>query len=222
MKYATPILALAGLASSTIVAGTANAAVFSTGSPYLSNGSFEAPATNNYVYNPTVEGMTFNAGSGVQHNGSWLFPDAPDGLRTAFLQSSYGYIGAITFALSNLTIGQAYTVSFSASARPDPGNADYASNPFTVAVNGATLGKYDTKVTAWQSFTTSAFVATGSSASLSFTGSPTTTGDNDVGLDAVTVAAVPEPATWAMMLVGFAMLGAAARYRRRSTKVSLA
>lgn len=31
------------------------------------------------------------------------------------------------------------------------------------------------------------------------------------------VAAVPEPATWAMMLVGFAMVGAAVRYRRRNT-----
>ncbi|WP_445191235.1 PEPxxWA-CTERM sorting domain-containing protein [Sphingomonas sp. Tas61C01] len=32
-----------------------------------------------------------------------------------------------------------------------------------------------------------------------------------------TIAAVPEPATWAMMLVGFGMMGAAMRYRRRST-----
>jgi hypothetical protein len=33
------------------------------------------------------------------------------------------------------------------------------------------------------------------------------------------VAAVPEPATWAMMLVGFGMMGAAIRYRRRNAKV---
>ena len=31
---------------------------------------------------------------------------------------------------------------------------------------------------------------------------------------------VPEPATWAMMLVGFAMVGAATRYRRRNTTVA--
>ncbi|GAA3714746.1 hypothetical protein GCM10022268_24310 [Sphingomonas cynarae] len=36
------------------------------------------------------------------------------------------------------------------------------------------------------------------------------------------VAAVPEPATWAMMFVGFAMVGAAARYRRRSTTAIIA
>lgn len=31
------------------------------------------------------------------------------------------------------------------------------------------------------------------------------------------LAAVPEPATWAMMLIGFGMIGATARYRRRNT-----
>ncbi|MFS0770851.1 PEPxxWA-CTERM sorting domain-containing protein [Sphingomonas sp. 1P08PE] len=34
--------------------------------------------------------------------------------------------------------------------------------------------------------------------------------------------AVPEPATWAMMLLGFGMVGAAARYRRRSSNVTYA
>ncbi|MBB4618051.1 hypothetical protein GGQ96_002187 [Sphingomonas abaci] len=37
-----------------------------------------------------------------------------------------------------------------------------------------------------------------------------------------TVAAVPGPATWAMMMVGFAMLGASARYRRRATRAVFA
>jgi hypothetical protein len=34
-----------------------------------------------------------------------------------------------------------------------------------------------------------------------------------------TVTAVPEPATWGMMLLGFGMVAGAARYRRRATKV---
>jgi hypothetical protein len=34
-----------------------------------------------------------------------------------------------------------------------------------------------------------------------------------------TVTAVPEPATWGMMLLGFGMVAGAARYRRRDTKV---
>ncbi len=41
-------------------------------------------------------------------------------------------------------------------------------------------------------------------------------------LASLTVAAVPEPATWAMMLVGFGMVAAASRYRRRNTNVAYA
>lgn len=36
---------------------------------------------------------------------------------------------------------------------------------------------------------------------------------------AAAAAAVPEPATWALMLVGFALVGGAARYRRRGARV---
>ena len=54
--------------------------------------------------------------------------------------------------------------------------------------------------------------------------------DNEGGADASTAfgidnvigyaAAVPEPSSWAMMLVGFAMLGAGTRYRRRRASVA--
>jgi ABC-type amino acid transport substrate-binding protein len=38
----------------------------------------------------------------------------------------------------------------------------------------------------------------------------------------LTAAAVPEPASWALMLTGFAMVGGVARYRRRATRVAFA
>lgn len=46
------------------------------------------------------------------------------------------------------------------------------------------------------------------------------TSDDGLAIDdfrlTATVAAVPEPTTWAMMLLGFGMVAGAARYRRRS------
>ncbi len=41
-------------------------------------------------------------------------------------------------------------------------------------------------------------------------------------LAGLTVTAVPEPATWAMMLTGFGMVAGAARYRRRKTTAAIA
>ena len=41
-------------------------------------------------------------------------------------------------------------------------------------------------------------------------------------LDDVSITAVAEPATWAMMFLGFAMVGGAARYRCRETNVAYA
>ncbi|MBX9874993.1 MAG: PEPxxWA-CTERM sorting domain-containing protein [Beijerinckiaceae bacterium] len=38
----------------------------------------------------------------------------------------------------------------------------------------------------------------------------------------VVIPAVPEPASWAMMIGGFGVMGAAVRYRRREAKVSFA
>ena len=52
--------------------------------------------------------------------------------------------------------------------------------------------------------------------SLSFSNAPATDAFEVANF---TVTAVPEPATWGMMLVGFGMVAGAARYRRRGTRV---
>ena len=60
-------------------------------------------------------------------------------------------------------------------------------------------------------------------------GDPFVTGLTFVSAGTVTItqtpvaaAAVPEPATWAMLLLGFGMTGASIRYRRRSTRIAYA
>ena len=45
---------------------------------------------------------------------------------------------------------------------------------------------------------------------------------NSFEVDNLAVAAIPEPSTWALMFLGFGMIGATARYRRRSSNVTYA
>ncbi len=72
---------------------------------------------------------------------------------------------------------------------------------------------------------TNAGVAFGGTAkSINFGGTANQTGYDNItfGSDRATGGAVPEPATWAMMIGGFGMVGGAMRYRRRKTTVSFA
>ena len=67
----------------------------------------------------------------------------------------------------------------------------------------------------FQLFTTT-FTATGTSTLIAFSNG-TPVGDNYAGLDDVSLIAVPEPTTWAMMILGFFGLGTTLRHRRHAT-----
>ncbi len=45
---------------------------------------------------------------------------------------------------------------------------------------------------------------------------------NSFEVDNLAIAAVPEPGTWMMMMIGFGMIGATARYRRRHSLITYA
>ena len=47
-------------------------------------------------------------------------------------------------------------------------------------------------------------------------------GRSELTISELALGAVPEPATWAMLILGFGMVGGAIRYRRRETAVRLA
>lgn len=222
MKKLIPfaLVGLCGLAA--LVPSTASAAVnVSFENPQLTGGGaayayFSQPFGNNPSVPAgfaAIPGVTFSGASGIQANGSAFgFSNAPDGTQTAFIQSYHGVGGAISVDLTNLVVGQRYFVTFSAARRgySDPNGA---SNPFSVSVGGHS-NPFDTSSTTFSPFTTS-FIAQNTTDSLIFTGSANG-GDATLGLDAISVA-VPEPATWAMMLMGFGMVGAGVRSRRKPT-----
>lgn len=164
----------------------------------------------------SVPGATFSGTSGVQNNApAWGFPAAPaPGTNAAFLQSYPSLsLGVIQLNASALVAGQLYTLSFDSVARPG-----YGADPFTVTYNGNVLGTY-TPGAGWSTYTVSFTGAANQDLIFSAT---RIDGDHASGLDNVTVAAVPEPTTWAMMIVGFLGLGFMAYRRRPAGRIRVA
>ena len=188
MKRPVIALAIAGLA--------ANAAALAA--PIVADGSFEQPAlrAGGYEYgvqngaqhssngiNARAAGVTFGNGAGVQSNGSaWNFTPAPAGRQTAFLQSYANQTpGRITLAVSGLTPGKSYAISFHCANR---GGYDVA--PVTVAFDRASLGSFTPGSTRWEKVTTASFMASTSKGTITLSVAPGS-GDSDIGIDAVTV-----------------------------------
>jgi hypothetical protein len=125
----------------------------------------------------------------------------------------YGSTGQISQTIGTVA-GRTYNVSF-----------DYSSNPgisgpaADVLVNGGAIGSV-TGSSGWQTYTGS-FLGTGSPMTFALN---ETLGANNAGvfLDNVSVTAIPEPATWAMMLIGFGGLGAAMRSQRKARALATA
>lgn len=189
------------------------------------------PTTGNYIYNPNIYSGSLTAGvnaifsgnSGLQTNsGAWGFAPSPDGLTAAFIQSNpgqpsagayaSGYTdpglnipGSFSISFSSLTAGDSYALTFDASGRPG-----YDGLPFTVGDSAKTYN-VAAPLDSWRAESFS-FQATGASQTFTFAVSNVGS-DHSVGIDNIALTAVPEPATWAMMLVGFAGLGFAG-YRR--------
>lgn len=113
-------------------------------------------------------------------------------------------------AVTGLTVGETYTVSFSVRAR----NVASEGGTFTANISGGTaviLGSGSATSTGWTSFT-GTFVAASTSANLGIT-FRSSSGDQMLFLDSVSISVIPEPSTSAM-LIGSIMLGVCAMARR--------
>jgi hypothetical protein len=126
-----------------------------------------------------------------------------------------GGTGSISQDIS-LAEGVVYTLTFAYSHNLfSPNSATSASAEFTIGTLTGMVS-HDTGDNSdldWQIFTGN-FMATGPMSTLNFTN--LTGGVNEgILLDAVSITqAVPEPATWAMMLIGFGAVGFAMRRRK--------
>jgi hypothetical protein len=187
------------------------------------NGGFEDPAISspccNTVPPDSLPGWTVNSGNVNVVNGT--FSSSAGNL--AFEGSQYldlvgqGGVGSIS-QIFNTVSGQLYNLSLVYSHNLFSGTPS-ASASFSVdgLAGVVTHSTGSTSNLDWRPYSGS-FVAAGSSTTLNFTN--LTGGANEgIFLDAVSVNAVPEPATWAMMLVGFGLVGGAMRSAKRRQKL---
>lgn len=191
----------------------------------VSNGDFE---------NGSFSGWTTNFGAGtapvvIQYNQASGYPTgafneavppAPGGGNYgAYFSSDLG-IDTISQSLS-LISGVQYTLSFYAYAPTNglanPFAASYLTSAGTVGSNVTITGLVDNLSAGWNHFT-GTFTADGpGTLVLTFQGLGNANQGfaSDIVVDNFDVSAVPEASTWAMMLLGFAGVGAMA-YRRRN------
>jgi hypothetical protein len=222
MKQASIFSALIG-ASAFLCAGAANAVT-------VANGSFEdVQITSSFSSNPAdIPGWTHTGDVGdalIWNNnysvccGGTNSANTGDGHQFVTMGGGFTNVGsssAWSQTLTGLTIGQTYVVNFKTAAEGETLTQQLTvgmtSGSLTLSQLITTISSHNTLF--WQNWGSDSysFVPAATSATLQFS---VTSQQFDVGLDAVSVSAVPEPSTWAMMILGFAGVGFMA-YRRKS------
>lgn len=191
-KAANKTLALLALTSMAVVTSAAQANL-------LTNGSFESGLTGwqDTCHTPGHG----DCGTGIS---TW-WPSHVDGF-----QEFYGYDNSTVGVLSQTfetTPGQVYQLDF-----------HYITNfPASNTLNYG-VGSYEASVSLplsvdWQQ-KVDQFTATDSTTTLSFFYT-TIPGTGTLGLDAISVTAVPEPGTWALTSLGLAAVGLLSRRQRK-------
>ncbi len=148
------------------------------------------------------------------------FPGAsPDGGKFVILDGDVSVAGALTQMLNGLTAGKKYAVSFDWGASQLQNRTGTTTEQLEVGFGSTS--QFTSVVTnpsqGFQGWFKEKFVFTAGASSqlLSFLSHGTPSGLPPVAvLDGVAVNAVPEPAAWAMMVVGFGLIGIAVRSRR--------
>jgi hypothetical protein len=200
------------------------------------NGDFEFPPINTFYQNYGAQ--TNSPWSGATFDNNWSIPlnnvdivnpmigpwGAPAFQGNQILDLvGYGSTGAVSQSFAT-NIGQQYQLTFAYSDNPGSGFTPQSAAQAAVFVLGAgensllsTTIAHDNAVNGnlnWSLFS-GTFIASSETTTLNFN---TLFGQNNGGimLDAVAVQAVPEPGTWAMMLLGFAGIGFLAWRRSKS------
>ena len=234
MKYGLALVAL----SAALSASPASAAI-----NLLANGSFETgdftgwTVTNSesssgagsaapvvIAYNQASNYPTGAYGEAIPTDNAASNP-SPDvaGNFAAYFVSDFANPQSIS-QMVTLLAGTSYTFGFDV-YKPANGDSNVNGATFTASLDGSPFASFLASalpVTTWQTYSgTNSFVAqTSGLFSFSFTSNGFPAKDFVIDRFYLTatdsIGAVPEPATWAMMLIGFGAMGVSLRRRRRT------
>lgn len=216
MSKLRPHIVACAIAVAMAVAGSAHAAL-------LTNGGFESPSFGGFFLTPSPGtepvgfGWAVTVGNVEVLNGSFPgFPGAYAGIHSLDLVGTTTSGGiAQTFAT---TAGTNYSLSFAYANNPGAASGSSANVSVVNGVNAPLLSTSITHATSTNSnlnwtIANLTFQATGSTATLSFTDTSHHSGEG-IYLDAITVADVPEPASFALLGAGLLATGFARRRTR--------
>lgn len=146
------------------------------------NAGFESPATGGTANGPMVNGWTFSARAGIQHNDSVFNPasPAPEGERTAYLKTDSGLNSRIDQTV--VFPAGTYAITFYGANRTDFGGPQ----EFDVFVDAVLLGHFAPTGGEYEFFQTGSFSVETGEHTISFV-STTFEGDNTGFIDAVKV-----------------------------------
>jgi len=184
-------------------------------------------AAGNYAYNLLVNENRAqqNATGRYNYTGAEYLSSVPRGTaghgNFVVLDGDSSVSGYLWQTINNLVVGQDYRLTFDWAAGQLASRTGATTDSVTYGFGSQIFSTPTVAVASggsapWQTVS-QMFRATSTSQALGFLANGTPNGLPPVVLlDNVSLSAVPEPATWGLMLVGFGLVGAGMRTRRRS------